>query len=271
MFPDMFEIFREKDAEEESREKREQRLAETGPALVSEDRVFAVSIGGSIIVDDKPNTAMIAKVANSITSLFNEGYRFAIVVGGGKVCRNYVSAAKAMGANNFFLDEIGIAVTRINASLVIHALENAYPKVMTKIDEAGNVIDSGKIPVFGGMLPGLTTDAVGALLAESLDASFVNLSNTDGIYSSDPLENPRAKFYPKMSYERLVSLLTLAGSKPSQNLIFDLPAALILQRSKIRGLFLNGNNLENFEAAIRGQDFKGTIVRERQVEEKEEA
>jgi len=258
MFPDMFEIFREKELEEGS---------SRAPASDSE-RIFSVSIGGSIIVDDKPNTALIAKIAGSINSLFNEGCRFVLVVGGGKVCRNYVAAAKSLGANNFFQDEIGIAVTRINAALLIQSLGNASQAVMTKISEAGQVISAGKIPVFGGMLPGITTDAVAALVAESLNATFVNLYNVDGVYSSDPNENPRARFYPEVSYDRLISLVKLQESKPGQNFIIDLPAALILKRSKIPAFFLNGNDLANFEAAIRGGEFRGTIVRE--IEEEAE-
>ncbi len=250
----MFDIFKE----QEQREEKASMPADYFPS----EKTFAVSIGGSIIIDEKPNTSMIAKLAQSITSLHNEGHKFALVVGGGKACRAYVSAAKALGANNFFQDEIGIAFTRINAALMVQALEHSSPAVMKKINEAAHVIGAGKIPVFGGMIPGQTTDTVAALLAESLDATFINLSNVDGIYSSDPNENPRAKFYPELSYDRLISLVKLHGSAPGQNVVVDLPAALILKRSKIKSLFLNGNDLENFESAIRGGTFKGTVVKE---------
>ena len=178
------------------------------------------------------------------------------------MCRHYVSAAKSLGSNNFFMDEIGIAFTRINAALLIRALEHAYPNVMTKISQAMPVIGSGKIPVFGGMIPGQTTDTVAALLAESFNGTFVNLSNVDGVYSSDPAENPRAKFYPELSYDRLISLMKLNETKPAQNMVIDLPAALVLKRSKIPAYFLNGSDLENFETAIRGGSFKGTVVGE---------
>ena len=250
VFPDMFEVMREQEVQ---RPASKQSLPEN---------VFVVSIGGSVIIDAKPNTAMIAKISQSINMLFNEGYRFVLVVGGGRVCRSYVSAAKTLGANNFFQDRIGIGVTRLNASLVIHSLENSFPIVLKNIAKAKQVIDSGKIPVYGGLHAGFTTDAVAALLAESINGVFVNLSNVDGVYSSDPKENPHAKFYPELSYDRLVSIAQLHGSKPGQNVVIDLPASLILKRSKIKAFFLNGNDLENFETAIRGNTFKGTIVQE---------
>ena len=111
-------------------------------------------------------------------------------------------------------------------------------------------------------MPGFTTDAVAALVAEQMSGMFINLSNVDGVYSSDPKRSKNAKFYSELSYERLISIIQMAETKPGQNVVLDLPASLVLKRSMIKALFLNGNDLENFEAAVRGQEFKGTIVSE---------
>ncbi len=222
--------------------------------------IFVVSVGGSVFINEKPNAALIAKFGETISSLHREGYRFALVIGGGKIGRSYIAAAKGIGATNYAMDEIGIALTRVNARLLIESIESSHKEVLTKVSDAKAIIDSGKIPVYGGLLPGITTDAVSALLAESLSATFVNLSNVDGIYSSDPKDNPRAKFYPSLSHSRLLSLLQVAESKPGQNIVLDIPAGLVLKRSSIHSIFLDGNNLSNFESAIRGGEFNGTVV-----------
>ena len=269
----MFEVFNEKKAEEQSAapsSSEHDQSAQYAPQQsysAGQGKLFAISVGGSILVGDKPNTTMIAKLSESISSLHREGHRFALVVGGGKACRSYVSAARAMGANNFFQDEIGIAFTRINAALLCRSIEIAHPNVLTKITHARHIIDRGNIPIYGGLLPGITTDAVAALLAESLGGTFINLSNVDGIYSADPKKNANAKFYDTLSHERLASMMKMYGSQPAQNVVLDVPASLILQRSKIRSLFMNGNDLSNFESAIRGQSFKGTVVSENVAEE----
>lgn len=223
-------------------------------------KIFVLSIGGSIIAPEKPDAAFVSKLSESIDRLYNEGYRFAIVVGGGQTARNYIAAAKALGADNYTLDEIGIKATRLNALILIQALEKAYPGVLTKVQKSREVIALGRIPVYGGLMPGFTTDAVAALIAEFLKAEYVNMTNVDGIYSSDPSTNPNAKFYPEISFERLLSLMKLAESKPGQNLVIDMPACLILKRSKIPGIVLNGKDLTNFEDALRGMDFKGTRI-----------
>ena len=223
-------------------------------------KTMVLSIGGSIIAPEKPDATFISKLSESIDRLYNEGYRFAIVVGGGSTARSYIAAAKNLGAGNFALDEIGILATRLNASVLIQGLEKAYPEVLTDINKARDAIALGKIPVFGGLMPGFTTDAVAALIAESLKAEYINMTNVDGVYSSDPKDNPRAKFFEEISFEKLLSLMKLAGSKPGQNLIIDVPACLILKRSNIPGIVLNGTDLENFESAVRGSEFKGTRI-----------
>jgi len=223
-------------------------------------KIYVLSIGGSIVVPEKPDPAFISKLSETIDRLYGNGYRFAIVVGGGRTARNYIAAAKALGANNFELDKIGIRATRLNASVVIQSLEKAHNQVLTKIEDASEIIARGKIPIFGGLMPGFTTDAIAALLAESLDAEYVNLTNVDGVYSADPKDKPNAKFFDEISYEKLLSLMKLAGSKPGQNLIIDVPTCLILKRSNIPGIVLKGTDLSNFEDALVGIEFKGTRI-----------
>ena len=116
--------------------------------------------------------------------------------------------------------------------------------------------------MFGGLYPGITTDAVASLVAEALDARFINLTNVDGVYTADPNVEPYAKLIEHMSYEKLLSLIRVADSKPSQHVILDLPCCLIIRRSGIPAAVLNGNNLDNFKEFVRGNNFKGTTISE---------
>ncbi|MEM0359949.1 MAG: UMP kinase [Candidatus Diapherotrites archaeon] len=232
----------------------------------AKQKIFVLSVGGSIIAPDKPDAAFVSKFGACLERLFLEGYRFALVAGGGQTARNYIAAVKALGADNFALDEIGIAATRLNAALLIHGIERAHPEVLTDIRKAREIIVAGKIPVFGGLMPGFTTDAVAVLLAESLsmeyDVEYVNMTNVSGIYSSDPSVHPKARMFERISFERLLSLMKLAESKPGQNLVIDVPACLFLKRSKIPGIVLDGRDLDNLEKAIKGMEFEGTRILE---------
>jgi len=51
-----------------------------------------------------------------------------IVAGGGNIARHYITHARSSGADESTLDELGIEVSRLNAKLLIYALQNrAYP------------------------------------------------------------------------------------------------------------------------------------------------
>jgi len=273
MFDDeFFKLYNEEKEEEQKTEETTQNSQEpietisygspSAYSSYSNGKIYVLSIGGSIVAPEKPDSTFLSKLSQCLDRLHSGGYRFAIVVGGGKIARNYIAAAKTLGANNFALDKIGIRATRLNAAIVVQALEKAWPEVLVQIEKAREAIDAGKIPVFGGLMPGFTTDAVAALVAESLKGDYINMTNVDGVYSSDPKDNPRAKYFDEISYEKLLSLMKLAGSKPGQNMVMDVPACLILKRSAIQGIVLDGKDLENFENAVKGLDFKGTRISE---------
>lgn len=257
MFPDFFD-----------RAMQETTSASSSPAGSSNrSEIFVVSVGGSLLFSESgfsPENAQ--RIASSINGLASEGYKFALVVGGGARAREVIESAKKTAANQFVLDELGIMATRINALLFLQFVSNAFPQVLTDITHAPIALNHSKIPVFGGLHPGFTTDAVAALLAEKLSATFVNLSNVDGVYSSDPAENKKAKLYRELSFERLFEIVATMEVEAGQHGILDVPAATVLKRSRIPAIFVNGNNLENFESAVRGKPFNGTLVQHSEVE-----
>ena len=60
--------------------------------------------------------------------------------------------------------------------------------------EVKNEIDSGLIVVTGGLHPGQSTNGTAALIAEKVKATeFLNATDVDGIYDSDPNKNKKAK------------------------------------------------------------------------------
>lgn len=227
------------------------------------EKIFAVSVGGSVIFrGGRPDAEKISAIASAINSLAGRGCKFAVIVGGGRVARDYVSAAKNLGASCPTQDTLGICITRANAMLFIEALENAHPAVLTESMQAHSVIDAGKIAVFGGMKPGMTTDGVGALVAEALGHGtiFINLTNVDGVYTADPRKDKSAKLVGHLGYDELIRIVSVAEHRPGQNMVLDISCCRTLKRAKIPALVLNGSRLVNFEKALRGEKFRGTVV-----------
>lgn len=220
-----------------------------------------ISIGGSVLVPGENDTDYMKKLASMLKEV-TATHKLFVVTGGGRIARYYISFGRALNADERYLDELGIEVTRLNASLLIKALgDHAYPKPAEDIDEAEEAGNTYKIVVMGGTAPGHTTDAVSAMLAEKVGAvRLVNATNVDGIYDSDPKKNDNAKKFDKMSFEQLRSVSSKAHDRAGPTVIFDPKGAEIIARAKIPLYVCHGRNLDKLKNAILGKEFDGTIV-----------
>jgi uridylate kinase len=221
-----------------------------------------LSLGGSVLIkDDKPDTAYIRALSKVLIGLSTK-YKLFIVTGGGKVARHYITAGRELGADETFLDDMGIEVTRLNARLMIVALgDRACHAPPMDYDEALHAAKNHSMVVMGGVSPGITTDAVSALLAERVKAKrLVNATSVDGAYTEDPKKNPDAKKIPRMSHKELVSLVSVTPSGAGPNNVFDAVGARVLERSNIVMSIVDGRDLANLREAIEGKAFNGTLV-----------
>ena len=130
---------------------------------------------------------------------------------------SYISITRELGIDEGTSDEIGILITRLNATMLIAALgEDAYPKVAESHAEAKKYGESGKIVVMGGITPGQTTDAVAAVLAERVGAAvFINATSVDGIYTADPAKDPDATRFNEMTPKKLLEIVGGAALEPA--------------------------------------------------------
>jgi uridylate kinase len=176
-----------------------------------------------------------------------------IIAGGGNIARHYISHARSSGADESTLDELGIEVSRLNAKLLIYALKNrAYPHPPTTLQEVRHAVDSGQIVVAGGLHPGQSTNGTAALIAEKIKAVvFLNATDVDGIYDSDPNKNKRAKKFKRIEVKKLRSLLVREDSIAGGYDLMDIVALKVIERSKIKTIVLN-SELKNLEKAIKG-------------------
>ena len=223
-----------------------------------------VSVGGSIFLPaDEKGIGFIKGLADTIGGCVSQERKIGVTVGGGTIARRYMDWGRALGCDEFTLDELGIAITRVNALMFIMGFSgyNVAPNVMQDIPQATHMLQSYDIVVMGGTHPGHTTDAVAAMLAEKLRASrIVNATSVPGIFESDPKKNPHAKMFCRMRYNDLIRLLMDQERKAGANLPFDMLGIQLLKRSKIPLRVVDGKDLTNLKKAIRGEKFRGTEV-----------
>jgi uridylate kinase len=122
----------------------------------------------------------------------------------------------------------------------------------------GRFVESNKIIVSGGLHPGQSTNATSALIAEKTRASeFINATDVNGIYDSDPRKNNNAQLFEKIEVNKLLKMLLKESSMAGEYDLLDIVALKVIERSKIKTkvILSNPTNIYN---TIQGRDYIGT-------------
>jgi uridylate kinase len=221
---------------------------------------LVIKVGGYCFsrgLDPKP----IQELAKALSRLKSEGHSLVVVTGGGENARAYAGTARALKANESFSDDLGIQVSRLNAALLIAALgDSAYRKVPTRFDEIEEALRTGRIVVLGGLVPGQSTNAVAALTAEVMGADLIiNMTDVEGVYSADPRVTRDAELLREISTDELMSILLKADQRAGEYDLFDMTAAKIVKRSRLRVRVVDGTKPGNLERAVKGERI-GTLI-----------
>ncbi|MFB6162603.1 MAG: UMP kinase [Halococcoides sp.] len=219
-----------------------------------------LSLGGSVLAADLDPDRF--QSYGTLVADLAADHRVGVVTGGGPTARDYIEAARELGADETDLDGLGVAVTRLNARLLIAAVgSSAHPTVVEEIDRAREVIRRGDVPIMGGTVAGHTTDAVAASLAEAVDADRLVLgTSVDGVYSGDPAGDDAVDKFDRIAADDLVALIADIGLDAGSNAPVDLLAAKMIQRSGIETVVCDGSDPAIVRAAATDGDHDGTIV-----------
>lgn len=220
--------------------------------------VAVVKISGKHVNPEKP--VLVARYAEVLRRLHGEGYRLAVVVGGGRVARDYIAAAGVVGVNRGLRDALGIEAARLNARLLAYALHPlAYPEPPRSLWEALEAAATGRIVVAGGFQPGQSTAGVAAVLAEAMGADILVLATTvAGVYTGDPRREPGARLLERLSYGELRRVLR-QSVEPGHYELLDPLALAIVERSRIPVRVVDGSDPGNVARAVHGEEV-GSLV-----------
>ena len=212
-----------------------------------------ISVGGSVLVPTV-RAERVRQYAAVIDGLRNDGHEVGVVVGGGPTAREYIDVGRELGADEISLDQLGIAVTRLNARLLIAAVDGATPP--TPLEDHESAYESfqrGEIPIMGGTAAGHTTDAVATALAEYIDADLlIYATSVPGVFDADPKQDADATKYDSLSPDSLLDVVSSIEMAAGSNAPVDLLATKLLQRSGLRAVVLDGNDPKQLRAAVSG-------------------
>ena len=159
------------------------------------------------------------RMALEIGQLIGIGVQVGLVVGGGNIFRG--AALQAAGLDRVTGDHMGMLATVMNALAMRDALErsNIASRVMSAIPMSGVVdhydrrkalraLERGEVVIFaaGTGNPFFTTDSAACLRGIEVNAELVlKATKVDGIYNDDPLRNPNAVKYDRLTYDEVLA------------------------------------------------------------------
>jgi uridylate kinase len=217
-------------------------------------------IGGSVVASPF-NPSLLSGYADLLVKLKQEGHVVVAVVGGGSLAREIIKVAKEMGLKEPEQDEVAISVSRLVAQLLALRLgEVGAGKVPTSIEEAEGLAKDCRVVVMGGLKPGMTTDAVAAMLAEGIDADLlVKATDQEGIYTRDPRKHRDARKLDVLSFDDLTRFFEKERHEAGIHQVLDPEAVRILKKRRTRTVVLNGFKPNNVLLAVKGEKV-GTLI-----------
>ncbi len=227
-----------------------------------------LSVGGSIIVPDKPDTEFLATFVKMCISWLDEdkSHRLILVAGGGAPARVYQNAYKdvagitGLSAENDAADWIGIMATRINAQLLKASFGSYCKNDVVYNPTVEDLSFDGQVLVASGWKPGFSTDTDAVYLGEKFDAkTIVNLSNIEKVYTDDPRKNPDAKPLDSISW---ADFRKMVGDEwvPGKNCPFDPIASKKASELGMKVICAGGKNIENIKAILEDKEYFGTTI-----------
>jgi len=205
-------------------------------------------------------------LAQEIRSVHALGAQVSAVVGGGNIFRGVSDSAQGM--DRVTADHMGMLATVINALALQDALERAgvQTRVLSAIEmrevaepfirrRAIRHIEKARVVIFAGGTgnPYFSTDTAAALRAMEIKAEIIlKGTKVDGIYDADPLSNPGARKFERLSYIEVLQKGLKVMDTTAISLCMDNGLPIIVYNLKKKG---------NLKRILQGEKV-GTIVKE---------
>jgi len=164
------------------------------------------------------NTQTLAAIVGEVKAVVDAGVQVAVVIGGGNIFRGVSGAASGMDRPT--ADYMGMLATVINSMALADSMRQAglAPRIQSALaleqvaepyirGKALRYLEEGKVVIFGAGTgnPFFTTDTAAALRGMEMGADIVlKATKVDGIYSDDPVKNPAATRYTRLTFDQAI-------------------------------------------------------------------
>lgn len=204
----------------------------------------------------------VTAVALQVKRLTDQGIEVGIVIGGGNFWRGRTSET----IDRTKADQIGMLATVMNCIYVSEIFRSvgmrtnvltpfacgSFTKLFSK-DRANKYFAKGMVVFFAGGTghPYFSTDTATVLRAVEIEADVILLAKAvDGVYDSDPKQNPNAVRYDEVSIQDVIE---------KQLSVVDLTASILSMENRMPMYVFALNEEDSIVKAVSG-DFHGTKV-----------
>lgn len=206
-------------------------------------------------------------MAEEVKKTFDLGVEIAVVIGGGNIFRGVEAAEQ--GIERATADYMGMLATVINALAFQNALEKlgVNTRVQSAIDmrelaepyirrKAIRHLEKGRVVIFaaGTGNPYFTTDTAAALRAIEIGADVIlKGTKVDGIYSSDPVRDPKAKKFETLTYMDVIR---------NSLKVMDSTAITLCMDNNLPIIVFNIKQRDNLKKIILGDKIGSIVLKE---------
>ena len=232
---------------------------------MTKSRRVMLKFSGEALAGDKHmgfDEETVKDVALQVKASVDKGVQAAIVIGGGNFWRGRSNKA----FDRVKADQIGMLATVMNCIYVSEMFRTVGMK--TKVfcafeipgmvdifdkDKVMRALDEGCVVFFAGGTghPYFSTDSGIALRAIEIEADSILLAKAvDGVYDSDPKENPNAKKFDSLSISEVVE---------KQLHVIDLTASILCMENHMPLAVFSLNKENSITDALNGK-IDGTVI-----------
>lgn len=207
---------------------------------------------------------VLQRLASEIRDLNGAGLEMGIVIGGGNIFRG-AGLAQA-GFDRVRGDHMGMLATVMNSlamqDFLLHiGIEADVYSALSLPDvcetftarAARRTLAEGRVAILaaGTGNPYFTTDSAASLRAVEINADMmIKATKVNGVYSTDPMKEPQATFYPRLTYDRVLA----------ENLqVMDATAIVLCRDNSLPLRIMNINDPGALMRLMHGEDI-GSLV-----------
>lgn len=197
-------------------------MTEQDQAIATKYKRVLLKISGEALMGDQGfglHPPTVDRIADEVKSVHDLGVEICMVIGGGNIFRGLQGSAQGMERTT--ADYMGMLATVMNALGMQSALEakGVFTRVISAIPmdqvcepyirrRAVRHLEKGRVCIFaaGTGNPYFTTDTAATLRASEMacEAIFKG-TKVDGVYDKDPVNNPDAVRFDKISYDDVLA------------------------------------------------------------------